>query len=91
MQPTVFGPYLWADERYYEEEIKVIRACLSPGAPLVDVGANVGVLTIAGALQVQSKGRVIAVEAHPVTYFLSLRESGGKCYGLGPNVQLRHW
>ena len=68
MHPTVLTPYLWADERYYEEEIKVVRACLSPGACFVDVGANVGVLTIAGALQVQSKGRVFAVEAHPVTY-----------------------
>jgi FkbM family methyltransferase len=68
MSPTSLIPYLWADERDYEEEIQVIRACLSPGDCFVDVGANVGVLTIAGALQVGSKGRVIAVEAHPVTY-----------------------
>ena len=42
-----------------------IREALRPGDLFVDVGANIGVLTLLGASAVGSTGRVVAIEPNP--------------------------
>lgn len=55
-------PLIWA----------FIRRRLSPGAVFVDAGANIGSYTMPAARLVGPAGRVVAFEAHPVTFgFLS--------------------
>jgi FkbM family methyltransferase len=50
----------------FEPEIRALcRRCLRPGATAIDVGANVGVHTLAMAHAVNGGGRVIACEPSP--------------------------
>lgn len=46
---------------------QLIQRLLQAGDTFVDVGANIGMHTIAAARAMGGKGRVIAVEPHPVT------------------------
>jgi FkbM family methyltransferase len=48
----------------------VLRRLLKPGATFVDVGAHVGLLTIAGARAVGPLGKVFSFEASPDTFAL---------------------
>jgi len=41
---------------------------LPPGGTFVDVGANIGIHSMLGALRVGSEGRVMALEASPLTF-----------------------
>ncbi|BAL22594.1 hypothetical protein AZKH_0248 [Azoarcus sp. KH32C] len=46
---------------------QLIQRLLGPGDTFVDVGANVGIHTLAAARALQNKGRIIAIEPHPQT------------------------
>lgn len=48
----------------------LIRKLLPPGGTFVDIGAHIGLLTLAGARAVGPKGRVYAFEAAPDTFKL---------------------
>ncbi|VTU17454.1 methyltransferase, FkbM family [Variovorax sp. PBL-H6] len=52
----------------------LIQKLLRPGETFVDVGANIGMHTLAAASAMQSSGRIIAFEPHPMTHDL-LRKS----------------
>ncbi|MBK7875221.1 MAG: FkbM family methyltransferase [Planctomycetes bacterium] len=60
----------WFLGRYYELETQLfLSAALRPGDVFVDVGANIGMITLLGAHRVgppESGGRVISVEPNPV-------------------------
>lgn len=53
-----------------QDEIALLRHFLTPGATVLDLGANVGVHTLAFARLVGLAGRVVAVEGEPATYGL---------------------
>jgi FkbM family methyltransferase len=53
---------------YNIEELDFLRAHLRPGGVFVDVGANVGTYALALARDVGTEGKVVAIEAHPVTH-----------------------
>jgi FkbM family methyltransferase len=58
---------MWLSGRdYYCNEEALIRQILKIGDNFIDVGANIGHLSIVGKKCVKN-GRVIAIEAHPVT------------------------
>jgi FkbM family methyltransferase len=50
-----------------------IETCVGPGAVFVDAGANIGAYTLPAARLVGPAGRVIAFEAHPLTFALLKR------------------
>jgi FkbM family methyltransferase len=52
---------------------KVLTRLLAPGMMFVDVGAHVGLLTLAGARAVGPHGRVLALEPTPATFELLVR------------------
>ena len=54
--------------QYSESEISVMRAFLGEGSTVIDVGANIGDLTIPLAKIVGSSGRVYAIESHPENF-----------------------
>ena len=58
----------------YESELKYLEAILSSGETFVDVGANIGIYTLAGSRIVGRSGRVIAFEPS-VQSFPILREN----------------
>jgi FkbM family methyltransferase len=53
---------------YNLEELDFLRAHLPTGGVFVDVGANVGTYAMVLARQVGERGKVIAIEPHPVTH-----------------------
>jgi hypothetical protein len=53
---------------YSESEVSVFRAFLRPGDTALDIGANIGDLTLPMARIVGPTGRVIAFESHNDTY-----------------------
>lgn len=55
---------------------------LPPGGAFVDVGANIGVHSVLGALRVGSEGHVLALEASPITHsVLAQNLAGTGCPG----------
>ena len=53
---------------YNLEELDFLRAHTPAGGVFVDVGANVGTYALALARHVGARGKVIAIEPHPVTH-----------------------
>lgn len=70
---TSLSMALWLDADTRLEDIEVIRGLLPLSGTFVDVGANIGDLTLAGANAVGPAGRVLAFEAHPRTFSLLLK------------------
>ena len=65
----------WADRRIYfsgliyQRSIETIfKKILRSGDTFIDIGANIGVLTLLGASQVGSRGKVYAFEPNPGVY-----------------------
>lgn len=57
----------WFLGRYYELETQLcLQLLLQPGDVFVDVGANIGMLSLVGAQRVGPTGIVVAVEPNPV-------------------------
>lgn len=61
----VITPYLRAHGCWEPEDRRLLEAELAPGAVAVDVGANIGYMTLAAAHAVGPEGAVFAVEPHP--------------------------
>lgn len=57
-----------ATGEYEPHVMDVITDRLPPGGVFVDVGANIGVLSAVAAWRVGARGRVLAIEASPLTY-----------------------
>jgi hypothetical protein len=53
---------------YSEAEVALMRQFVRPGDTVIDVGANIGDLTLPLAQMVGAGGRVYAVESHADTY-----------------------
>ena len=45
----------------------LLRTALKPGDTFVDIGANIGMITLMAARAVGAEGRILAFEPHPVT------------------------
>jgi FkbM family methyltransferase len=54
--------------QYSESEVNVLRAFLKPGDTVLDIGANIGDLTLPMSRFVGDTGKVYAVESHSDTY-----------------------
>ncbi|HEV2159856.1 FkbM family methyltransferase [Bradyrhizobium sp.] len=63
--PSSMSAGLWRNRNFRTEDADFVAAYLQPGETFVDVGANVGQLSLAAAMRVTGSGRVIAIEAHP--------------------------
>jgi FkbM family methyltransferase len=54
--------------QYSESEVSLMRNFVNPGNTVIDVGANIGDLTLPLAQMVGDNGRVYAVESHPEVF-----------------------
>lgn len=67
-----FGPYIGKCfelyGQYSESEVSVLRGFLRPGDTAIDIGANIGDLTVPMSRLVGPEGRVYAIESHSETY-----------------------
>ncbi len=66
------GPYIGKCFELYgeysESEVQVLRAVIRPGDTVIDIGANIGDLTVPMSLMAGEKGRVYALESHADTF-----------------------
>ncbi len=66
------GPYIGKSfdiyGEYSESEVQVLRQFLKPGDTVIDIGANIGDLTVPMAQFVGPTGVVYAVESHPESF-----------------------
>jgi FkbM family methyltransferase len=71
--PTALSETLWTDrdERLGDEYF--FRKYLRAGDRVVDVGSNIGTLTLTAACIVGEKGKVVSIEPHPRTFTFLLR------------------
>ena len=64
-----YGPYIGKCfdlyGQYSESEVAMMRAFVREGSTVVDVGANIGDLTVPLSRMVGDSGRVYAIESHP--------------------------
>jgi FkbM family methyltransferase len=63
--PTSLSAALWIDPDERHEDTEFFRLYLREGDMVVDVGANIGSLSIAASYMVGIEGNVIAIEPHP--------------------------
>jgi len=54
--------------QYSESEVSMMRSFLREGSTVIDVGANIGDLTLPLARMVGDSGRVYAIESHPENF-----------------------
>jgi FkbM family methyltransferase len=66
--PTSMSTMLWYNSHYSDDDHKVIGRILRPADTFVDVGANIGELSLFAARCVGKKGFVLSIEAHPRTF-----------------------
>lgn len=66
--PSALSGALWVDLHSRHADEKFLRDYLRPGDVVVDVGANVGSLTLEASVIVGDSGKVFAIEAHPKTF-----------------------
>ena len=66
--PTAYSATLWLNpgERLCDET--VLRSLLREGDSVIDVGANIGTLTLAASKIVGASGTVYSIEGHPRTH-----------------------
>jgi FkbM family methyltransferase len=63
------GVNLWADPaNAYPNDVRFFTTFLRAGDAVVDVGANIGLLTLTAAQAVGHHGHVFSVEPHPQTF-----------------------
>jgi FkbM family methyltransferase len=62
------GFHLLIDGQYEPDTEEFILSQLAPGDAFIDVGANIGVLTISAARRVGARGRVLAIEPSPSVF-----------------------
>jgi FkbM family methyltransferase len=66
--PAAYSATLWLNPKEHLADENVLRCVLHKDDCVIDIGANIGVLTLAASRIVGNTGRVYSVEAHPRTY-----------------------
>jgi FkbM family methyltransferase len=70
--PTALSAALWINPRERYDEEMFLRDLVQPGDTVIDVGANIGSITLALANAVGPAGHVLSIEPHP-RLFMSLK------------------
>jgi len=74
LYPTSMSIQYWDNSRAHEKDEEFFVKYLKTGDTVIDVGANIGTLTLTAASLVGNKGRVFSIEPHP-TIFKYLKEN----------------
>jgi FkbM family methyltransferase len=65
--PSSVSALMWCNPRFFERDEKVLTKHLRPNDVFVDVGANIGTLSLTASKIVGPSGKVFSIEAHPTT------------------------
>lgn len=66
--PSAYSRLLWINNDWENPVLEFVRDYLHAGDNMVDVGANIGVVTLESALSVVPKGKIYSIEPHPRTF-----------------------
>ncbi|WP_456432124.1 FkbM family methyltransferase [Nitratifractor sp.] len=66
--PSALLMHYWVNPNIREDETIFLRRLVKYGSVVLDIGANVGTLTLPLACQVGSRGKVYSIEASPKTF-----------------------
>jgi FkbM family methyltransferase len=66
--PSCLSSLCYYNPAFAENDEHFLELYLKPGNTFVDIGANIGVLTLKGSTLVGDTGRVFSIEPHPVTF-----------------------
>jgi FkbM family methyltransferase len=66
--PTNYSKMAWFDKGVGKEDELFLRQVLKTGDIVVDVGANIGLISLAAASLVGDTGRVVCIEPNPRTF-----------------------
>jgi len=66
--PNSMSLECWGNPTYFSEDERVLSICLKKGDVFVDVGANIGLLSLKAASLVGPTGTVYSIEPHPRIY-----------------------
>lgn len=75
--PTSTSTALWTDPYCFDDDgVNFVRDYLSRGDTFIDIGANIGQLTLTGAEKVGENGKIISIEPHPKIFSFLVRNIG---------------
>jgi len=66
--PSAGSATLWLEQGRESSDERVFRSLLRDGDTVIDVGANIGNLSLLASTLVGPEGKVFAIEAHPRTH-----------------------
>ena len=66
--PSALLMHYWVDKNAREEETTYLEHLVKIGSVVIDVGANVGTLSLPLAVRVGKYGKVYSIEASPITF-----------------------
>jgi FkbM family methyltransferase len=66
--PSNISEQLWIDPNFRRAELDFFYRYVRSGDKIVDVGANIGDTALVCALRAGTKGKVWAIEPHPITF-----------------------
>ncbi len=66
--PSAILMHYWVNNNDREDDVTILRSLVKPGSIVVDIGANVGTISLPLSYHVTNNGKVIAIEASPTTY-----------------------
>jgi FkbM family methyltransferase len=66
--PTNLSTATWTNPDYRIEDLEILRSILKPGDTFVDIGANIGTISLEASYLVGNEGRVIAFEPTKLIY-----------------------
>lgn len=66
--PSSISIEYWLNSNARAEHENILKTYLRPDDIVIDIGANIGILTLTSAAIVGNNGAVYSIEAHPVTF-----------------------
>ena len=66
--PTPFSRTLWIEPDYWEEQDEFFISYVKKGDKIIDVGANIGTITLTCATKTGENGKVYSIEPNPVIF-----------------------
>jgi FkbM family methyltransferase len=66
--PTPFSRTLWIEPDYFEEQDNFFNSYVKKNDKIIDVGANIGTITLTCAIKTGKGGKVYSIEPNPITF-----------------------
>ena len=66
--PTPWSRTLWIEPDYWNEQDKFFNSYIKKNDKIIDVGANIGTITLTCAMKTRLNGKVYSIEPNPIVF-----------------------